>query len=555
MSRLISSLIFIVFSALSMKSQSPYDIIVAADGTGNFRSIQQAILSVRDFRPEGRTRIFIKKGIYREKIVSPSWKSNISLIGEDRDSTIIVFSDHALINNMGTARTYTLKVEGEGFQAENLTIQNDARPLAQAVALHIEADKALFRNCRLLGFQDTVYTGKEGCRQAFVDCFIEGTVDFIFGPATAWFENCTIHSLKDSYITAASTPAYSRYGYVFNNCRLTAGADGRKVYLGRPWRPYSAVVFMNCYMDSHIRPQGWDNWRNADNEKTARYYEYHNTGAGADRSKRVGWCRQLNSKEAQILTPEYIFLHGSNSTTTNNWNPVITFDDAVRPFIGRPYTAKTLEKNTTEQLVINLQEVDCTTFVEYVLASQLAMTVADTANNDYRFAVRALRYRNGQINGFTSRLNYFSEWILDNTRKGFITEITRSFAEARPLKKKINFMSRHASSYSSLIAHPEQIDSIRQTERLLNRLSISYIPKANLQQLKGLKKGDLIAITSRIDGLDIQHVGFAYPVNGKIHLLHASSSAKKVLIDPQPLYDYLMAQKTATGIRVIRLNR
>lgn len=303
-----SPILFVIFALLSFFSLSAQNkpITVATDGSGDFRSIQEAIFSVRDYRPEGRTVIFIKKGVYREKIVCPSWKTNISLIGEDRDSTLITYNDHAKINNMGTFRSYTLKAEGVGFEMENLTVINDAPQVAQAVALHVEADRSVFRNCRFLGFQDTVFNGNENSRQYFEACYIEGTVDFIFGPATVWLEGCEIRAKRNSYITAASTPAHKPYGYVFNHCRLTADPGVDAVYLGRPWRAYSAVIFMNCELGAHIRPAGWDNWRNPDNEKSVRYYEYNNTGAGSERSGRVDWCRTLTKREAKKIKQEIV---------------------------------------------------------------------------------------------------------------------------------------------------------------------------------------------------------------------------------------------------------
>ncbi|MFT3738143.1 MAG: pectinesterase family protein [Breznakibacter sp.] len=283
-----------------------YDIVVAKDGSGNFTTVQEAILSVRDYTPVPKT-IFIKNGTYNEKVVIPANKCDISLIGESKEGTIITWDDHANINKMGTFKTYTLKVEGNNILIENLSVENNAPQLGQAVALHVEGHKVVVRNCRLLGNQDTLFTGNDYSFQYYENCYIEGTTDFIFGPATCWFERCEIHSKRDSYITAASTPATKKYGYVFNNCKLTAGNDVTKVYLGRPWRAYAATVFMNCELGSHILPEGWENWRNPENEKTARYAEYKNTGPGADRSKRVAWSHELTQKEAKLYTQKLVF--------------------------------------------------------------------------------------------------------------------------------------------------------------------------------------------------------------------------------------------------------
>ncbi|MDR2361921.1 MAG: glycoside hydrolase family 88 protein [Prevotellaceae bacterium] len=292
---------------LSSFPSEAVDLVVAADGTGDFCTVQEAVNSVRNYRPEKRTVILIKKGIYKEKLVIPASQTNITLVGEDVNQTVITWNDHAKINNMGTFRTYTVLVQGEGFIAENITFENNAEPLGQAVAVHVEADCVIFRNCRLLGNQDTLFTGTDGSRQYYEHCYIEGTTDFIFGPATAWFEGCTIHSKKNSYVTAASTGAGRPFGYVFNGCTLTAAEGINKVYLGRPWRPHAAVVFMRCTLGAHILPAGWDNWRNPDNEKTARYAEYKNTGEGATVHDRVGWSRQLTTAEAAAYTLNEVF--------------------------------------------------------------------------------------------------------------------------------------------------------------------------------------------------------------------------------------------------------
>lgn len=279
----------------------PRELVVAQDGTGDYTTIVEALEAVRAFM-DFDVKIYIKKGIYKEKLVVPSWVQHIELIGEDVQNTIITHADHANMNHMGTFRTYTVKVEGNYITFRNITIENNAPRLGQAVALHTEGDCLRFINCRFLGNQDTVYTGVEGTRLYFENCYIEGTTDFIFGPSTAWFEGCTIHSKANSYITAASTPKDIEYGYIFNKCKLTATAGVDKVYLGRPWRPYAYTIFMNCELGKHIVGAGWDNWRNAENEKTARYAEYKNSGEGATRNARVKWAKQLSDKEAEKIT-------------------------------------------------------------------------------------------------------------------------------------------------------------------------------------------------------------------------------------------------------------
>lgn len=285
-------------SSLFAQTEWKRDIVVARDGTGDYRTLTEAMEGIRAFM-DYKVTVHIKNGVYKEKVIVPSWLQNVDFIGENVEKTVITYDDHANINKMGTFRTYTLKVEGSSITFQNLTIENNAARLGQAVALHTEGDCLKFVNCRFLGNQDTVYTGAKGMRLCFLNCYIEGTTDFIFGPSTAWFDHCTIHSKINSYITAASTPQDVEVGYVFTHCKLTAEPGVDKVYLGRPWRPYAATVFIDCEMGKHICPEGWDNWRNPDNEKTARYAEYGNTGEGADTSGRVKWAKQLTRKEAE----------------------------------------------------------------------------------------------------------------------------------------------------------------------------------------------------------------------------------------------------------------
>lgn len=289
-------------------------IVVSRDGTGHYRTIEEAVESVRAFM-EYTVTIYIKNGVYKEKLIIPAWIKNVQLVGESADQTIITHDDHANINKMGTFRTYTVKVEGNNITFKNLTIENNAAPLGQAVALHTEGDRLMFVNCRLLGNQDTIFTGAEGTRLLFSNCYIEGTTDFIFGPATALFERCELHSKRNSYITAASTPKGVEFGYVFRNCKLTAASGVTKVYLGRPWRPYAATAFLHCEFGPHICSEGWNNWGKVENEKTTRYAEFGNSGEGAATSNRVKWAKQLTSKEALHYTIEHIF------TDAANWYP------------------------------------------------------------------------------------------------------------------------------------------------------------------------------------------------------------------------------------------
>lgn len=297
-------LLSVVSAAWAQERQDT--IVVSRDGTGNFRTLQEAIESARAFMDYTVT-IYVKNGVYKEKVIVPSWVENIDIIGEDRDKTIITYDDHANINKMGTFRTYTVKVEGSDITFKNLTIENNAAQLGQAVALHTEGDRLKFINCRILGNQDTIYTGAKFTRLYFKDCYIDGTTDFIFGPSTALFEDCIIHSKRNSYVTAASTPKEAKYGYVFKHCKLTAEPGVDKVYLGRPWRPYAYTLFIECELGKHIVLAGWHNWGKQSNEETARYMEYKNTGEGANASERVAWSKQLTKKEAEAVTVDAIF--------------------------------------------------------------------------------------------------------------------------------------------------------------------------------------------------------------------------------------------------------
>ena len=305
-----------VMLAVVAKAANPYDnpdtLFVARDGTGQFRTIGEAVEVCRAFMDYHKV-IYVKRGVYKEKLIIPSWLTNIEICGESPENTIITYDDHANINlpetgkPMGTFRTYTVKVEGSNITFKNIMIENNAAKLGQAVALHTEGDRLVFVNCRLLGNQDTVYTGVGDTRLYFENCYIEGTTDFIFGPSTAWFENCTIHSKQDSYVTAASTPKDVAYGYVFNRCRLTAADGVTKVYLGRPWRPYAYTLFMRCELGPHIVPAGWHNWGDKNNEKTARYYEYDNKGDGAATGSRASWSHSLTRREGAAVTLAAVF--------------------------------------------------------------------------------------------------------------------------------------------------------------------------------------------------------------------------------------------------------
>lgn len=300
--------LLLAFSLGKAQNDIKYQLVVAKDGTGDFNTIQAAIDATKAF-PDKRITIYVRNGIYNEKICIPAWNNLLSIIGEDVEKTIISYGDY--FDKIGKGRNstffiFTLKVESDDFYAENLTIENSAGEMGQAVALHVEGNRCVFRNCRILGNQDSLYLAGEGSHQFFTRCYIEGTTDFIFGSATVLFADCTVFSKKDSYITAASTPKGNHFGFVFLGCKLKAGQGITKVYLGRPWREYAKTAFLNCTLDKHIRQEGWFNWNKQEAEKTTFYAEFNNSGSGSSTLNRVVWSHKLSKKEARKYTLQNI---------------------------------------------------------------------------------------------------------------------------------------------------------------------------------------------------------------------------------------------------------
>ncbi len=291
-------------------------LTVAQDGSGDFTKIQDAVYATPSF-PYQKVTIFIKNGTYNEKVRIPEWNNNLILLGESKENTIITFDDNFSKINLGRNSTFytsTLLVEADDFSASNLTIKNASGDKGQAIALSVTGNRVKITNCNILGNQDTLYLSGKNAKQYFKDCYIEGTTDFIFGGATALFENCTIHSIKSSYLTAASTPEGIPYGFVFKNCKLTAEPSANAVYLGRPWRIYAKTVFINCELGKQIKPEGWENWSKPDAEKNSFYAEYNNSGEGFQPKKRVSWSHQLTKKEADTYSIENIL-----KDTIANW--------------------------------------------------------------------------------------------------------------------------------------------------------------------------------------------------------------------------------------------
>ncbi len=295
------------------------DVIVAADGSGQYQSIQEAVSAapMRTGLADPRWVIFVKAGTYRERVYVQRERGNIALVGAGAEKTVLTYDLNANLPGpdgkiIGTFRTPALQVDGDGFVAENLTIANGAGPVGQALALRVDGDRVVFRHCRFLGWQDTILVNRG--RQYFADCYIEGHVDFIFGGATAYFDRCQIHCLRDGFITAASTPEKQPYGFVFSDCRIT-GADGVKTWLGRPWRNYAQTVFVRTAMSEVVRPEGWNNWNKPEAEQTTHYAEFESSGPGASPTSRVTWAKKAGTGEIARFTPAAV-LAGADG-----WDP------------------------------------------------------------------------------------------------------------------------------------------------------------------------------------------------------------------------------------------
>ncbi|MDI1243287.1 MAG: pectate lyase [bacterium] len=288
-------------------------ITVASDGSGDVKTVGIAVDKV----PAGnkaRCIVKIKPGRYDEQIRIPANKPYISFIGEDASKTILTYK----ISNKeagSTSAAYATYIGGHDFHAENITFENSFGKGSQAVAVLVEADRAVFKNCRFLGWQDTLYA-KNG-RQYYLDSYIEGHVDYIFGQAAAVFENCRIHSKADGYIAAPMRFAATEpSGFIFLNSTLTSENTEKGVYLGRPWRDYGRTVFINTKMDAEVRPEGWHHWL-PEREKTAYFAEYGSTGKGASPNTRVAWAKKLGDADVKVFSIEY-FLGGKDGWVPQN---------------------------------------------------------------------------------------------------------------------------------------------------------------------------------------------------------------------------------------------
>ena len=309
-------------------------ITVAKDNSGDFNSIQQAVDSIPAGTPET---IYIKKGIYKERVEVR--KNNISFVGESTDDTIITESYYARMimpdgSKRGTFRSYTFFVYADNFTASNLTFENAAGfgdEFGQAIAVYAEGDNITFRNCKILGHQDTLFTGPlpmkekqpggftgptiDGIRrvvhQLYEDCYIAGEIDFIFGSATAYFKNCTLFALNrnqeiNAYYTAPSTYEGQAFGYVFESCTFTGNCPPKSVALSRPWRIHAKTVLLNCNYSDQIIDKGFTDWNKPESHETVYYAEYNGHGEGFKPEKRAAYVHQLNESEAARYTLENV---------------------------------------------------------------------------------------------------------------------------------------------------------------------------------------------------------------------------------------------------------
>jgi pectinesterase len=303
--------------AASLAAAAGWEKTVAQDGSGDYKTVREAVLAAPTATRDAPSIIRVKKGIYKERLYLQREKRFVKLLGSGAQDTVIVFHLNANLPGddglpISTYRTPTVSLDSDDFTVEDITFANSAGPVGQALALKVDGDRVVFRRCRFLGWQDTIHTNRG--RQYFEDCYIEGHVDFIFGGSTTYFERCQLHALKDGYLTAASTPPEQAYGYVFNHCRIT-GAEGVRTWLGRPWRIHASTWFLNTEMSEVVRPEGWNDWGKPEAHATARYGEFNNTGPGAAKDKRASWARQLDAAEAARITVESV-LGGSDA-----WDP------------------------------------------------------------------------------------------------------------------------------------------------------------------------------------------------------------------------------------------
>ena len=310
-------LLSVVLACSASASLADTNLFVAADGSAEFKTVQQAVMAVPAGSTTNHVIIHIKAGTYKELIYVQHEKRFFHLVGDSAENTVLTYDLNAKMKGLddkpiGTFRTPSTVIDADDFTADNITFENSAGPVGQALAIRVDGDRCVFRNCRFLGWQDTMFLNRG--RQYFENCYIAGHVDFIFGAATAFFEKCHIHCLRKGYVTAASTPDNQPFGFVFSNCTIT-GEPGVASFLGRPWRNYASTIFLNTRISEVIRPEGWNNWNKRDAEKTVRYAEYNSTGPGGQAKSRVPWAKQLTKREANRITAARVL------AGPDGWNP------------------------------------------------------------------------------------------------------------------------------------------------------------------------------------------------------------------------------------------
>ncbi len=301
-------LLYAALLLVGCQSAPKTEWVVDCNGGGDFKSVQECLDALPSKPTTWRT-VTIKEGTYQEKVTVDVYKDKLHIVGEG--DVRIVWDDHSGKTvdgyTMTTYDCWTMSVQADEVWMENLTIENAAGRVGQAVALETRGDRIRIENCRLLGNQDTFFTKDYVARIYVKDSYIEGTCDFIFGASTTVFDNCEIHCKQNSYITAASTAERTIYGYIFRNCRITTAPEVTAMYLGRPWKSTGRTVWIECYMPEQIRSEGWHNWGAKDREERSFYAEYKCYGPGADRSKRVAWSHELTDEQAADYTLEKIF--------------------------------------------------------------------------------------------------------------------------------------------------------------------------------------------------------------------------------------------------------
>jgi pectinesterase len=291
------------------------DVKTGIEGTTEFPTIQMAMDHHPFTGPGGRVFIEISPGTYHERVIVTQNHPNITLLGMGTKPENVVITNSLNAKQAGgTFFTETVEVNGSGFEADNLTFENAAGNTGQAVAIAVRSDRAIFKHCRFLGHQDTLFA--DYGRQYYLDSYIEGGVDFIFGNATAVFDHTELHANGPGYLTAQSrTSADQTTGYVILNSKVTSEAGEKRFGLGRPWRPYSRVIYINTELPADLHPAGWDNWGKTSNEATTFYAESNNTGTGANPTARAPWSHQLTpAKATQFLPANFLAGH-------DHWNP------------------------------------------------------------------------------------------------------------------------------------------------------------------------------------------------------------------------------------------